>query len=151
MVSIDVSNNPWVCKSRCSDVDGSSVRIRGGEWVEVIIIDGVGKRVPEWCSHQISSIVAKRVIGIDSLGFDGVVVTVLIDIKLDVMGFLCASPWHRDIHSVSDMSGIVGVVTLVSQGYWEFRVQDFDLRDRYWRWSVKVGVVGWVREQRLVV
>ncbi len=55
--------------------------------------------------------------------------TVLVDIELDIMGFLHASSRHRDVHFVSVMSGIVGIVALVSQGYWEFRVQDFDLRD----------------------
>jgi len=129
MVSIDVSNNPWVCKSRCSDVDGSSVRIRGGEWVEVIIIDGVGKGIPEGGGYQVSSIVAKWVISIDPLGFNGVAVIVLVDIELDVMRLLHASSWHGNVHPVLDMGGIVGIIALVSQGYWEFRMQDFDLWD----------------------
>ncbi|SRR6266702_720783 len=129
MVSVDVSNDSWVCKSHCGNVDSSSIRIGGGERVEVIVISGVGKGIPEGGGYQVSSIVAKWVISIDPLGFNGVAVIVLVDIELDVMGFLHASPCHGNVHPVSDMSGIVRVIALISQGYWEFRVQDFNLWD----------------------
>ena len=132
MVSVDVSDDSWVHKSRCSDVYGLSVGVRGGEGVKVIVIGDVRKGVPERGSYQISSIVTKWVVGIDPLGFDGVVVIVFIDVELDVMGFLHAPSWHRNIHFILDVSGVVGVVALVPQGYWEFGVQDFDLGDRDW-------------------
>ncbi len=132
MVPIDISDDSWVCKSHCGNVNGSSVRIRGGERIEIVVIDGVGEGVPERSGYQICAIVTKWVVSVDPFGFDGVVMTILIDVELDIVRFLHASPWHRDVYSVSDVSGIVGVVVLVSQGYWEFRVQDFDLWDRYW-------------------
>jgi len=47
VVSVDVSDNSWVRKSCCSDVYGSSVRIGGGEWIEIVVISGVGEGVPE--------------------------------------------------------------------------------------------------------
>src|SRR6266702_99963 len=122
MVSVYVSDNSWVRKPCCSDIYGLSVRVRRGEGVKVVIVGGIRKGVPEWGSCQTSPIIFKRVISVNPFGFNGVVVTVLIDVELDVMGFLHASPRHRDVHFVSDVGGIVGVITLVSQGYWEFGV-----------------------------
>jgi len=50
--------------------------------------------------------------------------TVLIDIELNIMGFLHTSPSYRDVYATLGMSGVVEVIALVSQGYREFRVQD---------------------------
>ncbi len=97
-----------------------SIRVRGGERIEVIIVNGVWEGVPERSGYQVCAIVTKWVTGIDPLGFDGVAVTVLIDIELDVVRFLYASPlawgcllcirheWHCRGHSVG-IPGVLGV------------------------------------------
>ncbi len=98
----------------------------------IIVVGGVRKGVPEGGSYQICPIVAMGVVGVNPLSFDGVAVVVFIDVELDIMGFLCTSSRHRDVHFVLDMGGVVWVVSLVSQGYWEFGVQDFNLQDGHW-------------------
>ncbi len=84
MVPVDISNDSQVCKSCCGDVDGSSIRVGRGEWIEVIVVDSVGEGVPERSSYQVCAIVTKWVISVDPFGFDSVVVTILIDIELDI-------------------------------------------------------------------
>ncbi len=132
MISVNVSDDPRVCKSCCSDVYGPGIRVRGSERVVIIVVDGVRKGIPEGDSYQICPIVAIGVVGVNPLSFDSVAVVVFIDVELDIMGFLRTSSRHRDIHFVPDMGGVVWVISLVSQGYWEFGVQNFNLRDGHW-------------------
>jgi len=47
-VSVDVSDDSWVRKPRCSDIYGLSIRVRGGEGVKVVVVGGIRKGVPEW-------------------------------------------------------------------------------------------------------
>jgi len=61
-----------------------------------------------------------------------VAVAILVDVELNIVRLLHTSSWHRDVYPIPDMSGIVGIVALVSQGYWGFGVQDFNLRDGHW-------------------